>query len=98
MKSSAASKAAWAWSPVQLLGDWLVAALLSLANLLVVGVLAAGALGARALDISLVAAFVAAAMFWGSVPLALMVGAVLAMVLLAVELSAATSFGAQASI
>ena len=60
MKSSAASKAARAWSPVQSLGDWLVAALLSLANLLAVGVLAAAALGARAMDISLVAAFVAA--------------------------------------
>jgi SulP family sulfate permease len=45
-----------------------------------------------------IAIVVAAAMFWGSVPLALMVGAVLAMVLLAVELSAATSFAAQASI
>lgn len=40
---------------------------------------------------------VAAAMFWGSVPLALMIGAVLAMVLLATELSAATRFGAEAS-
>ena len=45
-----------------------------------------------------IAIIVAAAMFWGSVPLALMIGAVLAMVLLAVELSAATSFGTQASI
>ena len=45
-----------------------------------------------------IAIVVAAAMFWGSVPLALMVGAVLAMVLLAIELSAATRFGAQASI
>ncbi len=45
-----------------------------------------------------IAIIVAAAMFWGSVPLALTVGAVLAMVLLAVELSAATRFGAQASI
>ena len=45
-----------------------------------------------------IAIIVAAAMFWGSVPLALMIGAVLAMVLLAVELSAATSFGAEASI
>ena len=60
MKSSAASKAKLAWSLVQLLGDWFIAALLSLSNLLAVGVLAASALGARALDISLVAAFVAA--------------------------------------
>ena len=45
---------------MQLLGDWLVAALLSLSNLLAVGVLAAAALGERTLDISLVAAFVAA--------------------------------------
>ncbi len=44
-----------------------------------------------------IAIVVAAAMFWGSVPLALMIGAVLAMVLLAIELSAATSFGAEAS-
>ena len=44
-----------------------------------------------------IAIIVAAAMFWGSVPLALMIGAVLAMVLLAIELSAATSFGAEAS-
>ena len=35
-------------------------------------------------------------MFWGSMPLALMIGALLAMVLLAVELSAATSFSAEA--
>ena len=45
-----------------------------------------------------IAIIVAAAMFWGSVPLALMMGAVLAMVLLAIELSAATRFGAEASI
>ena len=44
-----------------------------------------------------IAIVVAAALFWGSVPLALMIGAVLAMVLLAVELSAATSFGAKSS-
>jgi sulfate permease, SulP family len=44
-----------------------------------------------------IAIIVAAAMFWGSVPLALMIGAVLAMVLLAMELSAATRFGAEAS-
>ena len=44
-----------------------------------------------------IAIIVAAAMFWGSVPLALMIGAVLAMVLLAIELSAATSFNAEAS-
>ena len=44
-----------------------------------------------------IAIIVAAAMFWGSVPLALMIGAVLAMVLLAIELSAATRFGAEAS-
>ena len=44
-----------------------------------------------------IAIIVAAAMFWGSVPLALMIGAVLAMVLLAVELSAATQFSAEAS-
>ena len=40
----------------------------------------------------LVVAAVAAAFFFGSVPLALLVGALLAMVLLAVSLSAATSF------
>jgi sulfate permease, SulP family len=44
-----------------------------------------------------IAITVAAAMFWGSVPLALMIGTVLAMVLLAIDLSAATSFGAQSS-
>ena len=44
-----------------------------------------------------IAIIVAAAMFWGSVPLAMMIGAVLAMVLLAIELSAATRFGAEAS-
>ena len=44
-----------------------------------------------------IAIIVAAAMIWGSVPLALMIGAVLAMVLLAIELSAATRFGAEAS-
>jgi sulfate permease, SulP family len=38
---------------------------------------------------------VAAALFWGSVPIALTLGAVLAMVLLSIELSAATRFGAQ---
>jgi sulfate permease, SulP family len=38
---------------------------------------------------------VAAALFWGSVPIALTLGAVLAMVLLSIELSAATSFGVQ---
>ncbi len=38
---------------------------------------------------------VAAAFFFGSVPLALLVGAVLAMVLLAVSLSTATTFGSQ---
>ncbi len=44
-----------------------------------------------------IAIIVAASLFWGSVPLALMIGAILAMVLLAIELSAATSFGAQSS-
>lgn len=44
-----------------------------------------------------IAIIVAAAMFWGSVPLALMIGTVLTMVLLAIQLSAATSFGAQSS-
>lgn len=45
-------------------------------------------------NLAIVAA-VAAAFFFGSVPLALLVGAVLAMVLLAVNLSAATTFGSQ---
>ena len=44
-----------------------------------------------------IAIIVGAALFWGSVPLALMIGTVLAMVLLAIQLSAATSFGAEAS-
>ena len=44
-----------------------------------------------------IAIIVAAAMFWGSVPLALMIGTVLAMVLLAIELSTATRFSAEAS-
>jgi SulP family sulfate permease len=44
-----------------------------------------------------IAIVVAAALFWGSVPLALMIGTVLAMVLLAIELSTATSFRAEAS-
>jgi sulfate permease, SulP family len=43
-----------------------------------------------------IAIIVAAALFWGSVPLALTIGSVLAMVLLAIELSAATRFGAEA--
>ncbi len=60
MKSSAASKAALARSAVQSLGDWFIAALLSLSNLLAVGLLAAAPLGTRAIEISLVAAFVAA--------------------------------------
>ena len=45
---------------MQSLSDWFVTALLSLANLLAVGLFAAATLGARALDISLVASFVAA--------------------------------------
>ena len=44
-----------------------------------------------------IAIIVAAALFWGSVPLALMIGTVLAMVLLAIELSTATRFSAEAS-
>jgi len=44
-----------------------------------------------------IAIVVAGALFWGSVPLSLMIGTALAMVLLAIELSFATSFGAQAS-
>ena len=44
-----------------------------------------------------IAIIVGAALFWGSVPLALMIGTVLAMVLLAIQLSVATSFGAEAS-
>lgn len=44
-----------------------------------------------------IAIIVAAAMFWGSVPLALMIGAILAMVLLAIELSAATRFSSEAT-
>jgi sulfate permease, SulP family len=44
-----------------------------------------------------IAFVVAAALFWGSVPIALMTGAVLAMVLLSIELSAATSFSAQST-
>jgi SulP family sulfate permease len=44
-----------------------------------------------------IAIVVAAALFWGSVPLALTTGTVLAMVVLAIELSVATSFGAQAN-
>jgi SulP family sulfate permease len=43
-----------------------------------------------------IAIIVAAALFWGSVPLALTIGTVLAMVLLAIELSTATRFGAEA--
>ena len=45
-----------------------------------------------------IAIVVAASLFWGSVPLALMIGSVLAMVLLSVELSAATSFSAHSSV
>ena len=48
------------WSAVPSLGDWFIAALLSLSNLLAVGLLTAAPLGARAIEISLVAAFVAA--------------------------------------
>ena len=48
------------WRAVPSLGDWLIAALLSLSNLLAVGLLTAAPLGARAIELSLVAAFVAA--------------------------------------
>ena len=60
MKTSAAAKAKLAWGPVQSLGDWLVAAWLSLATLLAVGLLTAAPLGARAIEISMAAALVAA--------------------------------------
>ena len=60
MKIAGASKAASAWSAGHSPGDWFVAALLSLSNLLAVGLLTATPLGARAIEISLVAAFVAA--------------------------------------
>ena len=60
MKTLAPSKTKLAWSPVQTLGDWFTAALLSLSTLLAVGLLTAAPLGARAIEISLVAAFVAA--------------------------------------
>ena len=60
MISAGASKAALARSAMQSLGDWFVAALLSLSNLLAVGLLTAAALGAPAIEFSLVAAFVAA--------------------------------------
>ncbi len=60
MKSSAASKATSPWRTVPSLGDWFIAALLSLSNLLAVGLLTAASLGPRAIEISLVAAFVAA--------------------------------------
>jgi sulfate permease, SulP family len=55
-----ASTFASPWRTLPALGDWLIAALLSLANLLAVGLLTAAPLGARAIEISLVAAFVAA--------------------------------------
>ena len=60
MKTLGASKASSARSAVRSLGDWFVAALVSLSNLLAVGLLTAAPLGARAIEISLVAAFVAA--------------------------------------
>lgn len=59
-KSTGASKAALVQTAVHSLGDWFVAALLSLSTLLAVGLLAAAPLGTRAIDISLVAAFIAA--------------------------------------
>ena len=60
MKSVEATKVASASSAVRALGDWSIAALLSLSNLLAVGLLTAASLGTRAIEISLVAAFVAA--------------------------------------
>ena len=60
MNSAGAFKAASPRTAVRSPGDWFVAALLSLANLLAVGLLTAAPLGARAIEISLVAAFVAA--------------------------------------
>ena len=60
MKSAGATRVASGWSAVPSLGDWFIAALLSLSNLLAVGLLTAAPLGARAIEISLVAAFVAA--------------------------------------
>ena len=60
MKSAGATRLASGWSAVPSLGDWFIAALLSLSNLLAVGLLTAAPLGARAIEISLVAAFVAA--------------------------------------
>lgn len=44
-----------------------------------------------------IAFMVAAVLFWGGVPLALMTGSVLAMVLLAIELSTSTRFGSESS-
>ena len=60
MNSAGVSKASSPWRTVPALGDWFIAALLSLSNVLAVGLLTAAPLGARAIDISLVAAFVAA--------------------------------------
>ena len=60
MKSAGALKVASGWSAGPSPGDWFVAALLSLSNLLAVGLLTAAPLGARAIELSLVAAFVAA--------------------------------------
>ncbi len=113
-RSVAAGSAVLLFALVLVAGQWLtwlpvamLAAVLMMAGFLMVQLstvrLVKTAWSAQSRDHSAlwtpgIAIIVAAAMFWGSVPLALMVGAVLAMVLLAVELSAATSFGAQASI
>ena len=113
-RSAAAGSAVLLFILVLIAGEWLtwlpvaaLAAVLMMAGFSMVqlstGRLVKTAWSAQSRDHSAlwtpgIAIIVAAAMFWGSVTLALMVGAVLAMVLLAVELSAATSFGAQASI
>jgi sulfate permease, SulP family len=60
MTSAGASKAASAWSAVQSLGDWFVIALLCLSTALAVGLLSAAPLGTAVIQMSLVAAFVAA--------------------------------------
>ena len=113
-RSAAAGSAVLLFILVLIAGEWLtwlpvaaLAAVLMMAGFSMVqlstGRLVKTAWSAQSRDHSAlwtpgIAIIVAAAMFWGSVPLALVVGSVLAMVLLAVELSAATSFGAQASI
>jgi sulfate permease, SulP family len=89
------------WVPIAVLAAVLMMAGVAMVNQSTVRLLKA-AWSARSGDRSTLwtvctAIVVAAALFWGSVPLALMIGTVLAMVLLAIELSAATSFGAEAS-